>query len=59
LSSKDSSRIRKDKETINQLIERAYWALTMNALEPVNYTETYSQVDVESLIDDLREYLNG
>jgi len=31
----------------------------MNALEPVNYTETYSQVDVENLIDDLREYLNG
>jgi hypothetical protein len=31
----------------------------MNALEPVNITETYSQSDVENLIDDLREYLNG
>lgn len=46
-------------EQIRDLIERAYWVLLMNTLEPINLHELYSQDDVESLADDLREYLNG
>lgn len=59
LSSKGLSNPRRDKETIQKLVERAYWALTMNALEPVTNSECYNQSDIEQLTDDLREFLNG
>lgn len=42
-----------------ELIERAYWALTMNALEPVSEEETYPQDDINELVDELREFIDG
>jgi hypothetical protein len=41
------------------LIERAYWALTINALEPVNQDECYGQDDIDILAEELGDFLNG
>lgn len=56
---KDSSKLPKSPEMIRDLFERSYWALTINALEPINTTEIYCQEDIEILVDQLREFLNG
>jgi len=58
-SSKGSSKPKRDLCEANDLIKRAYWALAINALEPVNSSECYDQEDIEDLTDDLREFLNG
>ncbi len=59
LSSKDSSKHLRTPETTKDLIERAYWALTMNVIEPVNQEEIYDQEDVEELVNELLEFING
>lgn len=59
LDSKALNRVRRDLPEASQLIMRAYWALVINALEPTNDEDSYSQEDIEDLTDDLREFLNG